>query len=45
MTDGKNILDQPLKNDIRTYDKIWKFSTGQGHDYATGCLLDRNYFK
>ena len=25
MIDGKNIFDQPVKNDIRTYDNIWKF--------------------
>ena len=24
---------------------MWKVATGQGHDYATGCLLDYLYFK
>ena len=39
MTDGQNFFDQPVKNDLRTYNKIWKFATGQGDDYTTGCLL------
>ena len=33
------------KNDIRTYDNIWKIATGQGDDYITGFLLDYLYFK
>ena len=45
MIDGKNFFDKPVKNDIRTYDNIWKISTGQGDDYTTGRLLDCNYFK
>ena len=46
MIDGKNFLDQPIKNNIRkTYDNIRKISTDQGDDYATGCLLDYPYFK
>ena len=44
MTDGKNFFDQPIKNDIKTYDNIRKITTGQGNDYTTGCLLDYNYF-
>ena len=45
MIDGKNFFDQPVKNDIRTSDNIWKISTGQGDDYTTGRLLDYNHFK
>ena len=45
MIDGKNLFDQLVKNDIRTYYSIWKISTGQGDDDITGCLLDYNYFK
>ena len=45
MIDGKNIFDQLVKNNIRTYDNIRKISTGQRDDYTTGCLLDYNYFK
>ena len=43
--DGKNVFDQPVKNDIRTYDNIQKIATGKGDDYTTGCLLDYVYFK
>ena len=43
MIDGKNFFDQPVKSDIRTCDNIWKIATGQGDDYATGCLLGYNY--
>ena len=39
LTDAQNFFDQPVKNDLRTYDKIRKISTGQGDDYTTGCLL------
>ena len=42
---GKTFFDQSLKNDLITYKNIRKFATGQGDDYATGCLLDYNYFK
>ena len=28
-----------------TYENIRKIDTGQGDDYATGCLLDYPYFK
>ena len=39
MINGKNFFDQPAKNDKVTYENIRKISTGQGDDYATGCLL------
>ena len=45
MIDAKNGFDQPVKNDLKRYDNIQKIATGQGDDYATGCLLDYNYFK
>ena len=45
MIDGQNLFDQPVKNNLRTYDSIWKIATGQGGNYTTGCLLDYNYFK
>ena len=44
MIDGKDFFDQPLKSNIRKYDNIQKLETGQGYDYATGCLLDYVYF-
>ena len=37
-------MDPPVKNDLITYDNIWKIATGQGDDYTTGCLLDYIYF-
>ena len=45
MIDGQNVFDQPVKNDIKTYDNIRKTATGQGDDYTSGCLLDYLYFK
>ena len=44
MIDGRNLFDQPVKNNLITYDKIRKVATGQGDDCTTGCLLDYNYF-
>ena len=45
MIDGRNFFDQPVKNDLRTYDNIRKIATGLGDDYTIGCLLDYPYFK
>ena len=45
MIDGQNFFDQPVKNDIKTYDNIRKTATGQGDDYTSDCLLDYPYFK
>ena len=45
MIRGKNVFGQPIKNYIKIYDKIKKITTGRGDGYATGCLLDYNYFK
>ena len=39
-----NFFDQPIKNNLKTYDNIRKIATGQGDDYTTSCLLDYNYF-
>ena len=41
---GENFFDQPIKNNKITYDNIRKITTGQGDDYAAGCLLDYPYF-
>ena len=30
--DRRNFLNQPIKNDLRTYDNTQKFATGQGDD-------------
>ena len=45
MIDGKNVFDQPVKNDKVTYENIRKIATGQGDDYTLGCLLDYTNFK
>ena len=45
MIDGRNFFDQPVKNDLRTYDNIRILAVGQGDDYTTGCLPDYQYFK
>ena len=45
MIDGKNFLDQPIKNNKVTYKNIRKMAIGQGDYYTTGCLLDYIYFK
>ena len=45
MIDGKSFFDQPIKNDIKTYNSIQKITTDQWDDYKTGCLLDYYYFK
>ena len=45
MVDGKNFFEQPVRNDLITYDSMQKIVTDQGDDYTTGCLLDYNYFK
>ena len=44
MINGQNFLNQPVKNNLITYDNIWKIATSQEDDYTTGCLLDYNYF-
>ena len=45
LIDGRNFYDQPINDSIRKYDEIKKIATGKGDNYATGCLLDYNYFK
>ena len=42
--DGRNFFDQPIKNDLKTFDKIRKISTEQGDDYTARCLLDYLYY-
>ena len=45
MINGQNFFDEPVRNDLTTYDNIWKIATVQGDDHTTGSLLDYNYFK
>ena len=45
MIDGQNFFDQPVKNNLRIFDKIWKIAIDQGNDYTNDCLLEYIYFK
>ena len=45
MIDGRNLLDQPIKNELKTFDNTGKIVTSLGDDYTTGCLLDSPCFK
>ena len=40
MIDRQNFSDQPVKHKLMTYDSNQKIAT-----FATGCLLDYNYFR
>ena len=40
----QNFFNQPVRNDLITYDNIQKIATGQRNDYTTG-LLEYDYFK
>ena len=45
INDGKNLFDQTIKYDVKTYNNIRKITTGQGDDYINVCLLGYNYFE
>ena len=45
MIDGKNVFDQPINSQLKTFENIRKIATGKRDDYTTGCLLDYSYFK
>ena len=45
MINDENVFFQQVKDNKVTYENIRKIATGQGDDYATGCLLDYLYFK
>ena len=36
----QNFFDQPVENNLRTYDNIQKIAICREDDYATGCLRD-----
>ena len=42
---GRNFFDQPIENDLKTFDNIRKIAIGQSDNYTTGCLLDYLYLK
>ena len=45
MIDGRNVFDQPIKNDLKAYDNIGKITTVHGDDYIIGCFLVYYYFE
>ena len=45
MIDERDSFEQPIKNDLKTYDNSRIIATDQCDDYTTGCLLDYPYFK
>ena len=45
MIDRENLFDQPVRNDLITYDNSRKIAPGKGNDYITACLIGCNYFK
>ena len=45
LIDGQKSFDQPVRNNLITQDNIQKISTERGDNYATGFLMDYNYFK
>ena len=40
MIDRQKFYNEPVTNDLRTYDNIQKIAIGQGDDYTTDCSLD-----
>ena len=45
MIDEKKLFLSISKNDLRTYENIWKIATSQGDDYTTDCLPKYNCLK
>ena len=49
MIDGRNFSDQPVKDNLITYDSIRKITAGQEVDYKPSCLLYyprlKNYYE
>ena len=40
MIDGQNFFNQPVKNNLRTYDNIRKIATGVKDNYTNSCLFN-----
>ena len=45
MSDMKNIFDQHIEGDMKTYENIRKVFISKGDNFATGCILDYLYLK
>ena len=39
MIGGRNVFNQPIRNDKKTHDSIRKIALGQGDDYRIRCLI------
>ena len=44
MIDWRNSFDQPIRNNIKTYENSRKVVTGQKDYFTASCLLDYPYF-
>ena len=44
LIDGRNFYDQPINDQIKTYNEMRKVMTRKEDDYTTGSLLDYYYF-
>ena len=42
---GLNFFNQPVQNDMRSFEKVKKSVMSRGDNYKTGCLLDYPFFK
>ena len=45
MIDGKNFLDQWIKNNLWTYDKIGKITIARGDDSLQNIIISMNAIK
>ena len=45
MIDRQNCFDQPVRNNLITFDRFRKIVTDQRDDFTTGCLFDYNHLK
>ena len=45
MIDGRKFFDQPVKTDMKTYENIWKITTGEKDNYTIGYLQYYPFFK
>ena len=44
LMDGRNFYDQNINNSITRYNELLKLTTGKSEDYATGCLIDYDWY-
>ena len=42
--DDKNVFDQQINRELKTYENVRKIVTGQGYDYTTGWFLGCSHF-